>query len=295
MAWTAYTTRWLDARISSDAAYRERGKWISDRLTDLGWGKTADTGQIDWATAIRAGAPTLNTKGGYEIRVSSGAGTDVYFKITYGTGYVSGGPCIGLWIATGEGSDGAGTLTGDQTTERQVGSALASGSPYESTWYLAGDSDNLTFGATNENNSQNGVAFGVQRSCDASGVDTSSGWFIYYCCYSGAAVTSGSQYVGFSTGAAAADVNPGVGIPYLSRIVVSSECPTLYLPMLVQNGSVYSALRDAMVHANGSAYGISDISHYGATRRYVNVMMTNNALLWGFTATFSPWFAIRIA
>lgn len=293
MAWTSYTTRWTDVRVTSDVLYRERGKWISDRLTSLGWGKTADTGQIDWTTATRPGAPTANTKGGYEIRVSSGAGTDVYIKITYGLGYTS--SILGLWLASGTGSDGAGTLTGSLTTERQMGTALGSGVPYESTWYLSGDADNFVFGFTNENNNANGGFFGLQRTCDASGVDTATGWFKYGMGYSGTATFSTCQMVNFSTGAKSADLSPGFGCTSVPRQMMTTAAPLIFSPLLAQDGSTYVALRDVMAQAGGSMFGINDLYHYGANLKFATVFAGTNAAFFGFTPAFNYYAGVRIA
>ena len=94
---------------TSDATFRAWGKGMSDQLTAVGLAKTADTGQIDWATVAR---PTTNTWG-YEIRRMSDSldtASPIFIKIEYGTGGAVTRP--GLRISTGTGSNGAGTLTG---------------------------------------------------------------------------------------------------------------------------------------------------------------------------------------
>lgn len=294
MAWTHYNTRWLDVRADSDADMRAMGKWVSDRLTDLGWGKTADTGQIDWSTVTRPGAPTANTVAGYEIRVSSGSGTDVYLKISYGLGYNT--STMGFWISSGEGSDGAGTLTGDTATSRQVGSALGSSSPYESSWHLSGDADNFVFGATNENNAQNACAFGIQRTCDASGVDTATGWWQYGIGFS-SALYSKCQYVAFTGGAATTDDN-ALGLLHVQRTsatVGSGATGAVFLPIYGQDGSTFIALRDIMAQQWGNVYSINSVTHYGSARTYLHVMGSSTSSWWGYAHPATVYVGVRIA
>lgn len=291
MAWTCYNTRWADVRADSDADYQALGKWVSDRLTDLGWGKTADTGQIDWSSATRPGAPSANTAGGYEIRVSSGPATDLYLKISYGLGYST--ATMGFWIMTGEGSDGAGTLTGDTATSRQVGSGLGSVTPYESSWYLAGDADNFVFGATNENNAANGTIFGVQRTCDASGVDTNTGWWQYGIGYT-SALFSKCQYVAYTGGAATTDDNT-LGILHVQRTLGGTGRGILFLPIFGQDGSSFIALRDVMGQQWGNLYAVNSLTHYGSSRTYLSCEGSPTASWWGQTHPATVYVGVRIA
>lgn len=91
---------------STDATYRTWGKGISDLLTAVGMTKTADTGQVDWATVTRP-AGSYN---GYEIRsVTWSSGETVVFKIEYGC---ETGTNYSPWLKIGYGSssNGAGVL-----------------------------------------------------------------------------------------------------------------------------------------------------------------------------------------
>ena len=104
----------------TDAEFRAWGKAISDQLV-TGWTKTADTGQIDWATVVKpVGAATA---AGYEIWYSNDAGgglSNIYFKIEYGsqTGGTQAPPA--LWITVGFASDGVGNISGLSKTIRQT-------------------------------------------------------------------------------------------------------------------------------------------------------------------------------
>lgn len=98
---------------SSDAAFRVWGSEFNTKLAACGMVQTGDTGQINWASATRAGA---NTAAGYEIwRLSS---SNLYFKIEYGSGTSSSVPSH--WFTVGTGSNGSGTLTGQLSTRSQA-------------------------------------------------------------------------------------------------------------------------------------------------------------------------------
>ena len=90
---------------ANDANFRAWGSDLSASFAEVGLVKTADTGQIDWATVTR---PAASTAAGYEIwRFTD---SSVYMKFEYGTQSTSSAP--GIWFTVGTGSNGSGTLTG---------------------------------------------------------------------------------------------------------------------------------------------------------------------------------------
>lgn len=288
MPWGVYSLRLLDSRIDTDAEYRVLGKWYSDRLQDLGWAKTADTGQIDWSSATRPG--TTNTKGGYEIRKSTVSSADIYLKISYGQGFSTNS--IGLWLQTGDGSDGAGVLTGDVTTEQQPGSAHGTATPYESSFYVAGDGSNFVL-ACSDITAANGFVGGVQRTCDASGVDTATGYYLYRSGYGGTAKST-CQYCSFASGVASQDDIPGFGSMYLPRQIVSTSCLPC-LPLYAQNGLVWSPMRDICSQEVGTVSGEFDVPLLGSTRRFKVVLATTNASVWGYSAVVNQGIGFRVS
>lgn len=93
---------------TDDASFRAWGKSLSDAMESCGFIKTADTGQIDWATV---NSPGTNTFAGYEIRRLNDtmqATVPIFAKIYYGTGTSSAYPRI--YITVGRTSNGAGTI-----------------------------------------------------------------------------------------------------------------------------------------------------------------------------------------
>lgn len=114
---STYSQTRTTGNVANDAEFRVWGKFLSDSMESAGWLKTADTGQINWATVTRPVA--TNTAAGYEIRKSptQGGYTDFYLKIEYGSGSNVAYPAV--WFTIGTGSDGAGTLTGTVSTRYQ--------------------------------------------------------------------------------------------------------------------------------------------------------------------------------
>jgi len=99
---------------ASDASFRVWGKALSDALTAVGCAKTADTGQIDWATVARA---ALSTYAGYEIRTLPAStlqtACPVYIKIEYGAGSTQ--TYCAIRVTVGQATDGAGNFVGQTT------------------------------------------------------------------------------------------------------------------------------------------------------------------------------------
>lgn len=289
MAWTTYSVRYPDARISSDAVFRTEGKWISDRLTDLGWAKTADP-QCDWSSVNRPGTNNTKATSGSEIRKSTMSSADIYLKITYGTGYAY-AASIGIWLQTGDGADGSGNLTGDVTTEQQPGSCCAYSSPNDSTMFVCGDGGNFIIAGTDATPANSFVG-GVQRTCDTSGADTATGYWLYRFGYS-AGGKSACQYCSFASGAATQDDSPGFGTLYLPRQLITTSSVQC-VPLFVQNGLTWAPMRDIMGQVQGSMLSDFEAPIFGATRRYKNIVVTTTAAYWGPTTVVAQGLGIRL-
>lgn len=103
----------LLAYNQNDADFRLWGGGISAAIAAVGLVKTADTGQIDWATVVNPS--TVNQKRGYEIwRFADAlqATHPVFIRLDYGSGpTASANPQI--WYTVGTATNGAGTITFD--------------------------------------------------------------------------------------------------------------------------------------------------------------------------------------
>jgi hypothetical protein len=161
-------------RVDSDADFRDQGLFISDSLTSAGFLKTADTGQVDWATVTRN--VVANTSSGYEVRVTNDAFTDVYVRIDYGIGYTN-GPCLGFWLTMGYGTDGAGRILGSPSnTTMGIPTLCSNGaSGYSSNVagriFVSATASRFTIMQQEDINKDYGLAFGFQRETDGTGAD----------------------------------------------------------------------------------------------------------------------------
>ena len=156
---------------ATDAQFRAWGKAISDSLQAVGIVKTADSGQIDWATVA---APTAaNTQMGYEIyrfNDTLQSTAPVFIRLDFGTG-VSSDNNPALWISVGTGSNGSGALTGEILPEQQN---YASGNAVATTHYISGSSNRFVIATQGISSSYN-IVLTVERTHDSSGSDTSDG------------------------------------------------------------------------------------------------------------------------
>jgi hypothetical protein len=162
---------------TSDAAFRTWGLELNTKFSAVGMVQTADTGQINWTTVTRAAV--INTAAGYEIwKLSSG---NLYFKIEYGTGNTQ--PTIpSLWLTTGTGSNGSGTLTGQLSTRIQVGktaSAITSTSTnYQSYLCATANYFGLSWKIGSATTANMPRAFmAVAQTVDSTGTATTVGYF----------------------------------------------------------------------------------------------------------------------
>ena len=160
--------------------FRLWGAELSAAFTTVGFLKSDDTGQVDWTTVNR---PAINTTV-YEIRYLNDSlhGTaPVYVKIEYGTGDSANLPV--LWVTTGTGTDGTGTITGVITAREQIPNTMC---PLTSTsinyprwvcmtegavWFLHKAGASRDFGG--------GTCFFIFRSCDAFGAPSADSVVVY--------------------------------------------------------------------------------------------------------------------
>jgi hypothetical protein len=170
------TVTWTSTpQHSSDANFRAWGSDVRTRLAAAGLVQTADTGQIDWTTAVRG---SNNTDAGYEIwRFNDSLqGTfPIFFKLFYGTGAAADRPRLRLQVGTG--SNGSGTLTG--RTSAAVTTTGSSGAFQNTpTQNYATHSEGMAALAFGQFNATSNMAFFViQRSVDSDGDPTGD----YYC------------------------------------------------------------------------------------------------------------------
>jgi len=181
------------ASNSTDANFIAWGKNLSDALEALGVTKTADTGQIDWATVLK---PTANNQVmGYEIRQFTDAlqaTAPVLIKMEYGSSASgSAGICPGIKITVGSASDGAGALTGSTSSIFSL-FCTSSDSTINYPSYVSSDGGRINLALWISETASLPLAFWVERLKDSSGNPTADGVNI---CYIGSATYSKQQFL----------------------------------------------------------------------------------------------------
>lgn len=170
---------------STDAAFRTWGSELNTKFASVGLVQTADTGQINWTTATRAGT---NADAGFEIwRLSS---SNLYFRINYGTGSSTATPRLSLQV--GQGSNGSGTLTG-QTSTLQVAIGAANSAPastvtnYQSLLCATANFFGLSWkiGSISGFANRSRTFWGVGQTVDGTGTASSVGYYVFNTALSG--------------------------------------------------------------------------------------------------------------
>lgn len=103
--------------FSTDAKFRTWGSAVKALLAASGLVQTTDTGQIDWTTVTKPVA--IQTLAGYEIwRFNDSLQTTdpIFIRIEYRSGGTASGNSPAMLVSAGTGSNGAGAITGLQTT-----------------------------------------------------------------------------------------------------------------------------------------------------------------------------------
>lgn len=197
---------------SSDALFRAWGSAFAAGLAAVGLVQTADVGQIDWGTALAPVAP--DTVQGYEIwRFADAlqASAPAFIKFEYGSGGATNYPAI--WVTVGDGSDGAGNLTG-ATSTRQRCSCNNSTAVVLKPMRMSGDTNRLQahlfYDAT-------GVTFtlfvAIERTKNSTGADTDDGILINTNAIGGGAGQWRQQYLQLGIGPTTQESRWGVLAP----------------------------------------------------------------------------------
>lgn len=95
---------------NSDEAFRTWGQELSDKFAEVGLVQTADTGQINWATATRPGTNSFAGDEFWAFNDSLQGTYPLYLRVRYGTAGIANQPHFS--VALGTGTSGSGALTG---------------------------------------------------------------------------------------------------------------------------------------------------------------------------------------
>jgi hypothetical protein len=163
---------WLPGYIAGNAEFRAWAQGIHDGLASFAdLTQTADTGQINIATATR---PAANGVAGYEVwrfNDAMQATMPVFFKLEYG---IDNSPTLPQLIITiGKGSNGAGTIT---TPATRLGFPLKSLVPkVHIPWAASCTPGQLDLVGMDTAATTEGVIVHMERSRDAAGTPTADG------------------------------------------------------------------------------------------------------------------------
>jgi hypothetical protein len=160
--------------MSTDAEFRLIGGGISTALAAIGFVKTADTGQINWATVVLPVA--ASTKKGYEIwrfNDTLQATAPIFVRIDYGSS-VSGATVFGMWFTVGKGSDGAGNITG--TILASTAAGYSGGGTGTFTNYLSSADGSAMIFALTPSSSGGPLIAVIERSRNPAGAATATGF-----------------------------------------------------------------------------------------------------------------------
>lgn len=158
--------------LTTDATFRAWGSTLSAALATVGMVKTADTGQIDWATVVKPSGS--NAFMGYEVWRFNDAlqsTAPIFLKVEFGSGGVATRPAIKF--TSGKSSNGAGVIGGAFGAAVQMSANGNSATPYNC--YVA-SRDGSLLALSMWPASGFPVHFFIERSRDASGVAT--GWAV---------------------------------------------------------------------------------------------------------------------
>lgn len=271
-----------DAQIPTAADFRTWATGIHNALAALGLVQTADTGQINLTTVA---APTsFYTSMGYEIwRFADAlqATNPVFIKIEYGSGN-SHAASYGLWVTVGTATDGAGGITTQASTRRQLAEASGTATGVV-THRFAGGTNRLTvmICASLLDNSAKSMMFHIERTKDAAGNDNADGIYVWHGNNAGAQVTplTSWQVLPF-TGGVMAEETAGapVLVPAVATAVVGTDVGVF--PVLPMAGKMLNPLLGLIAYKNvdiavGSQFSVS---MYGVAH---NFLALGNAYLGG--------------
>lgn len=255
---------------SSTTNFRAWGSDINAGMTAMGWAKTADTGQIDWATVNAPG--TTNTIMGYEMWASQDSLSStfpIYIKLEYGSSAVAN--AVALPVTIGTKTDGSGNIYGG------IFSRIFYTNPTNTTntgendycWETTGGSFVFAL-ARNQTGSGQARVVMVERSRNASGVPTDE----YVTCMFSQYTTFAYQVLFNGGGQGPKDST------YISYILPTSSSSSLaggtfqtspHWPLIgrIPNpGMMLMCGMNAEVGGNGTQFSVP---HYGATHNYLSL------------------------
>jgi hypothetical protein len=255
---------------SSDSQFRLWGRTMSNLFASGGLVNTNQSGTINWNTVQRPLATSQSV--GYEIWAfndSLQTTAPVYFKIEYGSNTIQ-AQAPQYRITVGTAHDGSGSLIGVQhTTTRGFGSqASISGTLFPC--FMSADTNRVTCAMWLGAGGNIETTFGIERSKDATGADTTSS--IYFNSYANNITNPVTAWcVPFAGGVPVAETRWAALLPGETTWLASSTFAIS--PVFQLLGSIQSPGKNYFVCAvnDFQQYGLVGLMPYGTASNYLRL------------------------
>lgn len=214
-------TTFTDTLVSSDATFRTWASAWDTAIRAVGMVKVTQTGEINLATVTRPGS--TNTKAGffvYSFNDANQASYPCYIRVDFGVATSTSYPS--LWVKIGTTVDGSGNLGG--ATSPSIQTQQHPTTPYISA--VSGSTSRLTIITSYTSGSyQYTSAYDIERICDATGADTTTGLVMTWIkAYAGTNTNSvNGQAVLYFTGSQPAALDNSSGRSGVNSVFYSSN------------------------------------------------------------------------
>lgn len=282
-------------------------QFIEDTLvTTGGWVVTSDTGQT--LPASLPACTGVSQKKGYRIyrmNDSLQSVSPVFMRLDFGSGsYAGAGQNPGIWPTIGTGSDGTGNITGKlwdggSITNPPVCSTIsASQAAIATNSYGSAGTNRFSIGLFIQTTNTLPMVFTMERTKDASGVDTSDGLLLVYTdpSLSGGGGTTNalsfSRYIQYPVGPQPA-AEWGLSYALTTQNPTQTFGGTIGAGIIIHFKGIAQQPGTNVVIVNAadmSAEGSMSLIIYGATRTYqhMNVVIPMKALISNITVPPDP-------
>ena len=274
--------------VTTDALWRTEMQAISTAILAVGLVQTADTGQINFATAVRSGV--INTAVGYQIFTFNDTyqgSYPCYIKVEYGSGGVATTSCS-LWITVGTGTNGAGVITPISTSRYQIQCSAATAGTFISG--VSGSTSRLTLGWCTNGGTTVANWFTVERIQNSAGADTTTGLVFIQASRNLGITGNFDQVIYFTNPQPYASTSVGtmmINQPTATTWVVGANTGTG--PILPIGFGVHPAVQGGLTYFNADlTVGHQfTVSIYGNNHNFLAIGSANIGTLYNLQATAS--------
>jgi hypothetical protein len=274
--------------VTTDALWRTEMQAISTAILAVGLVQTADTGQINFATAVRSGV--INTAVGYQIFTFNDTyqgSYPCYIKVEYGSGGVATTSCS-LWITVGTGTNGAGVITPISTSRYQIQCSAATAGTFISG--VSGSTSRLTLGWCTNGGTTVANWFTVERIQNSAGADTTTGLVFIQASRNLGITGNFDQVIYFTNPQPYASTSVGtmmINQPTATTWVVGTNTGTG--PILPIGFGVHPAVQGGLTYFNAdlTVGNQFTVSIYGNNHNFLAIGSANIGTLYNLQATAS--------